>query len=399
MNRAEQLRKQLNSKFGDNASVRGTDKKFLNVQRVPTGLIELDIALGGGIPVGRVTMIYGPKSSGKSTLCELATCSFQQHSREGWGAYDPLTDPEGDTIPITGWIDVEGTYTEEHASDMGIDPNYMLISVPKDGEETIDIIQQTIDSGLCDLIVVDSLAAMTPRKEVDRELSEDRAQVGEHARLVSQFLRKLQAKLNDARRKGKEAPTILLINQERVKINTFGGRPGKLRPGGEAQAYATSVDIQLHSGKVAYTKDQQRNVTGVSYAETFFQISKNKTSTPDFSGRYRVWVSPDKDHRLGETDEVEKVLKLALQEGLLKKEGAKYKYAGETYKTQKEFKELIRQDIGLFQEVREVLLKKLVPRFEARRALEEINRTEETKNPLNTYPEESREPETIPEET
>ena len=210
---------QIKDKFGDGSIMKLSDTKALNVETFPTGSISLDIALGaGGIPKGRVIEIYGPESSGKTTLTLHMIAEVQK--RGGLAAF----------------IDAEHALDPEYAKRIGVNLEDLLISQPDNGEQALDICETLVRSNGLDLIVIDSVAALTPRNEIEGEMGD--SHMGLQARLMSQALRKLTAIIS------KTKTTVIFINQIRMKIGVMFGNP-ETTTGGNALKFYCSVRIEV----------------------------------------------------------------------------------------------------------------------------------------------------------
>lgn len=217
----ESAMKEIESRFGEGAIMRVGDSVSQKIERVTSGSLSIDIALGGGWPRGRIIEVYGPESAGKTTLCLHAVAEFQ---REG-GA--------------VGFVDAEHSLDLEYAKKIGVDTDSLLLSQPDCGEQALEIVEALIRSGEVKLIVVDSVAALTPRSEIEGSMGE--AQMGVHARLMSQALRKITAITH------KTGTTIIFINQIRSKIGVVYGSP-EVTTGGNALKFYTSIRVDVRKG-------------------------------------------------------------------------------------------------------------------------------------------------------
>ena len=212
--------RQIDKAFGKGAIMRMGDKEIEPMSSISTGSIGLDIALGiGGIPEGRVIEVYGPESSGKTTLALHLAAEKQ---REGG---------------IVAFIDAEHALDPIYAQNIGVDVENLFLSQPDFGEQALDIVDTLVDSGAVDLIIVDSVAALTPKAELEGEMGDQ--QVGLQARLMSKALRKITAKLN------KSKTTLLFINQIRMKIGTMGYGSPETTTGGNALKFYASVRLDI----------------------------------------------------------------------------------------------------------------------------------------------------------
>ena len=210
---------QITKQFGEGAVMKMGEKSAMQIESIPTGALALDLALGvGGLPRGRVTEIYGPESSGKSTL---ATHVVAEAQRNGG---------------ICAYIDAEHAMDPVYAKAIGVDVDELLISQPDTGEQALEIVDTLVRSGAIDVIVIDSVAALTPRVELEGEMGQ--SHVGLQARLMSQALRKLTSNLN------KTKTICIFINQLREKIGVMFGSP-ETTPGGRALKFYSSVRLDI----------------------------------------------------------------------------------------------------------------------------------------------------------
>ncbi len=205
--------------FGKGSIMKLGDKPSVNVEAIPTGSLALDIALGiGGVPRGRIIEVYGPESSGKTTLAQHIVAECQK--RGGIAAY----------------VDAEHALDPEYARNLGVDIDNLLISQPDTGEQALDITEELVRSGAVDVVVVDSVAALVPKAEIDGSMEDQ--QMGLQARLMSKALRKLTGVI------GKTNTTVIFINQLRMKIGVMYGNP-ETTTGGNALKYYASVRMEI----------------------------------------------------------------------------------------------------------------------------------------------------------
>src|SRR3989338_3665410 len=210
---------QIRNKFGDGSIMKISDTQALNVEGIPTGSISLDLALGaGGIPKGRIIEIYGPESSGKTTLTLHMIAEVQKKGG------------------LAAFIDAEHALDPEYAKRIGVRLEDLLIRQPDNGEQALDIAETLVRSNALDLVVIDSVAALTPRNEIEGEMGD--SHMGLHARLMSQALRKLTAIIS------KTQTTVIFINQLRMKIGVMFGNP-ETTTGGQALKFYSSVRIEV----------------------------------------------------------------------------------------------------------------------------------------------------------
>jgi len=239
---------EIKDKFGEGAIMKLGEAKRVDVDAIPTGSISLDLALGvGGMPKGRVIEIYGPESSGKTTL---ALHTVAQAQKQGG---------------LAAFVDAEHALDPEYAKRIGVKINDLLISQPDTGEQALDIVESLVRSGAIDVIVVDSVAALTPKAEIEGEMGQQH--MGLQARLMSQALRKLTAIT------AKAGTAVIFINQIRMKIGTMFGNPEET-PGGKALKFYSSVRIDVR--RTAQIKQGEAIIGNRTKAK----IVKNKVAPP-----------------------------------------------------------------------------------------------------------------------
>ncbi len=241
--------KQMDKAFGKGTLVRLGDKEVIPVEAISTGSLGLDLALGvGGLPKGRVIEIYGPESSGKTTLTLHAIAECQKAGG------------------VCAFIDAEHALDVKYAKDIGVDTDNLLVSQPDFGEQALEILETVIRSGAVDLVVVDSVAALTPKVEIDGDM--DDMQVGVQARLMSKALRKITGILN------KMNTSVIFINQIRMKIGMTGYGSPETTTGGNALKFYSSVRLDIR--RIASLK-QGEDVIG---NRTKVKVVKNKVAPP-----------------------------------------------------------------------------------------------------------------------
>jgi recombination protein RecA len=311
----------IEKQFGKGSVMRLGEETRIPLAVIPTGSIALDVALGiGGLPRGRVVEIYGPESSGKTTVALHAVASAQAAGG------------------IVAFIDAEHALDPDYAQALGVDTDALLVSQPDSGEQALEIADMLIRSGALDLIVIDSVAALVPRAEIEGEMGD--SHVGLQARLMSQALRKMTGALNNS------GTTAIFINQLREKIGVMFGSP-ETTTGGRALKFYSSVRLDVR--RIETLKDGQEMVGN----RTRVKVVKNKVAPPfkqaEFDIMYGKGISREGS-----------LIDVGVEAGLVRKAGAWYTYEGDQLGQGKEnSRNFLRDNPDLANELEKKILEKL----------------------------------------
>jgi len=279
----EQALTQIERRFGKGAIMKLGDVSKIQVDVIPTGSIALDLALGvGGVPRGRVTEIYGPESSGKTTLCLHIIANAQRTG--GYAAF----------------VDAEHALDRAYAARLGVDTNNLLISQPDTGEQALEIVDALVRSNALDVVVIDSVAALTPRAEIEGEMGD--THVGLQARLMSQAMRKLTSAISSSN------TSVIFTNQLREKVGVMFGNP-ETTSGGKALKFYASVRLDIRR------TDSIKQGQDVMGSRTRVRVVKNKVAPPFRVAEFDIMYSEGISREGGLID-------LGLEMGLVKKSGA-----------------------------------------------------------------------------
>lgn len=305
---------QITKQFGDGSIMKLGESHNVNIELIHSGALSLDLALGGGYPKGRIIEIYGPESSGKTTLALHAIAEVQKTGGQA------------------AFIDAEHALDPSYAEKIGVKIEDLLISQPDNGEQALEICETLVRSNAVDLIIVDSVAALTPKAEIDGDMGD--AQMGLQARLMSQAMRKLTAIIS------KSKATVIFINQIRMKLGVMFGNP-ETTTGGNALKFYASVRVDIRRiGQIKNGEDIIGNRTKI-------KVVKNKIAAPFRTAEFDIMYNEG-------ISKVGDVLDLAVQYGVLDKAGAFLKYNGETIGQGREaVKRLFKENNELFLEIEE----------------------------------------------
>jgi recombination protein RecA len=309
---------QIRSKFGEGAIMKFGDARKTNVDVISTGCLSLDIAFGiGGVPRGRIIEIFGPESSGKTTLAQHIVAEVQK------------------TGGIAAFVDAEHALDPDYAAKIGVNIKEMLLSQPDSGEQALEIVETLVRSNAVDVIVVDSVAALVPQKEIGGDMGDQH--MGLQARLMSQALRKLTAAI------AKTKTVVIFINQIRNKIGVFFGNP-ETTTGGNALKFYCSVRVEVR--RAAQIKQGEKIIGN----RVKVKIVKNKVAAPfrtcEFDIMYNEGISVAGD-----------LVDLGVEYGVIKKNGNSYSFGEVKLGTGRETaKKTIKEDKKLLAEIRKAIL-------------------------------------------
>jgi recombination protein RecA len=320
---------QIERQFGRGSIMRLGDETRAPIEVIPTGAISLDVALGiGGFPRGRVVEIYGPEGSGKTTVALHAVAGAQKAGG------------------IAAFIDAEHALDPDYAQKLGVDTDGLLVSQPDTGEQALEIADMLIRSGAIDIVVIDSVAALVPRAEIEGEMGD--SHVGLQARLMSQALRKLTGALSQTK------TTAIFINQMREKIGVLFGSP-ETTTGGRALKFYASVRLDVR--RIETLKDGTEPIG----SRTRIKVVKNKCASPFKTAEFDILFGTGISREGGLID-------LGVEQGIVRKSGAWYTYEGDQLGQGKEnARTFLRDNPDLSQEIEKKIKEKLGvgPRLDA----------------------------------
>jgi recombination protein RecA len=311
---------QIEKNHGKGSIMRLSDSNVVNVEAISTGCMSLDSAIGvGGLPKGRITEIFGPESSGKTTVCLHVIAESQKMGG------------------IAAFVDTEHALDINYAQRLGVDLNNLLLSQPEFGEQALEIVETLVRSGAIDVVVIDSVAALTPRVEIEGEMGD--AQMGSQARLMSQAMRKLNAAI------GKSNTCVIFTNQLRSKIGIVYGSP-ETTTGGNALKFYASVRLDIRR------KDIIKSGEEIIGSRVKVKVVKNKVAPPfkqvEFDINYAEGIS-----KIGD------LIDVATEHGVIVKSGAWYTIQGERVQGREGLKKLVNENEEMLKNL-EIEVKKVL---------------------------------------
>lgn len=312
---------QIKERFGDGSIMKFGEARAMDIDAVPTGCLSLDIALGvGGVPRGRIIEIFGPEASGKTTLAQHIVAEVQKMGG------------------VAAFVDAEHALDPDYARKIGVNVNDLFISQPDTGEQALEIVETLVRSNAVDVIVVDSVAALVPKAEIEGDMGD--SHMGLQARLMSQALRKLTGAIS------KSNTVLIFINQIRMKIGVFFGNP-ETTTGGNALKFYCSVRVEVR--RAAQIKQGEKNIGN----RVKVKIVKNKVAAPfqtcEFDIMYNEGISLAGD-----------LLDVGIEKGVIKKSGNTYAYGEEKLGTGREnAKAYLKSNPKLMSQIRKQILEEV----------------------------------------
>jgi recombination protein RecA len=359
--------------YGRSVLVSARDSVSLAVPRVGTSLYGLDVSSNGGFPMGRITLLYGPKSGGKTTLYLrglakaqrlCANCAKPGEFEEGEIDLPNLETGEIEKVKtqvivncpcgnprdlISLWIDAEGVWLPSWGEKMGVLTEKVILMRPTYGEQAYDVVTAFVSVKEIDLIVIDSIAAITPIVEYTSSMREQ--QQGVAARLNNKFIRKIVSGMNDSFQTNRPI-TLWMVNQYREKIGVMFGSPETL-PGGKGQGFATSLEVELRPGKISID-----DATGEPlFGEFNYVVKKNKVGVSGGKGTFRQCMADTDVFVVGDLMEHEVVIEKAVEMGFIEHDKVMYEYANQTFRGLSQTVKFFGENPHLFEELKERMIR------------------------------------------
>lgn len=351
----------IQKEYGKDILVRASQQKQMSIRRIPSGIFQLDLALGGGFPIGRINTLFGPKSGCKTTIVLRAIGNAQKMCANCWTFPDENGKCSCGSFreTIAAYLDVEGVWNDAWAKVQGVDIDHLLFSQPDFGEQALDIAEGLLKSGELDILAIDSLAMLTPSSEVQGAMGD--ASVGTQARMLGKAMRKFTSALNDAGNTSGRRPTIFFTNQIRFKVGVFFGNPETVS-GGMAPGFTASTETRLSPGQYHFEKDEEKE-SGMKqpvYADMRFKVEKNKTYVAHMEGEYRLNLVDTEVKKMGDVIDEPFMVKQAKRVGLIEKKGGSNHCLGKEFDTESQIEKALMTDPAFKKVMRESLLSVLL---------------------------------------
>lgn len=338
----EETISELNKRFGKNTIISGNEIKSVELPRVSTGSLSLDVETGGGLPFGRVVELFGRESTGKTFMSLKTVAEVQKLGRKA------------------AWVDIEGSFDPVWAELLGVDVKKLILARPETGEIAGDILDAVIRSGDCGIVVLDSTAALIPADDAEKAM-EDVEQIGTRAKMVNRLIRKVHAGLNMKVEEGqcRNDCLVIFVNQIREKVGVMYGSPDTT-PGGLGLRHAASIRIEFRKTWLKDEKDKDK-VLGQTVN---FVVQKNKTYPPLRRGQFNLYTDgPQK----GQIDTADEVLTYGLLNGVIAQTGRTYTIGKEKVVGQAEAVEVLKRNPDLVQELKQKILERQFPKNESKK--------------------------------
>jgi RecA/RadA recombinase len=330
-------------------------------QFIPSGSLSLDWVLGGGWRVGGIHTVWGPKSSGKTSSLLKTIGNAQQMCANCWNFATFFDDTTGEVLEaptcpcgkyrecVVGYINNEGTWSQPWAISLGVNPNSLLLSEPEYAEQSLDIAEALIRDGNIDILAMDSIAFMTPEKEIEESASKET--MGVQPRVLGKGIRKFVAALNHMGNTTGRKPTVFFTNQVRMKLGMLFGNP-ETQPGGMAPQFAATTEVKFRTAKYEIEKDKEEkeapdvDLKLVKPLSVLFSFKgeKNKQGHAMMEGAFRIALHNSNDRKKGDVCDETVIMDEAERYDILKKEGSKWACAGVPFDTKKEIENLLMKD-------------------------------------------------------
>jgi len=348
---AGELIKKLRKTNGETTLLRASDTKILNTERLPSGVFDLDYGLGGGFPVGKISTLYGPKSAGKTTIYLKTIALAQRTCSNCYTMWDPVAGKCecGDFREhVCAFLDVEGTFDAAWAKTLGVNTDSLILDTPEYAEQAIDIGEALLRSGDVDILVLDSLAFLVPRKEIENSVAKD--MMGVQPRLIGSAIRKYVAAINGVGRDTGRRPTVLFTNQIRFKLGVMFGNP-ETTSGGQAPGFASAVEVRVQGLKYEINEVTKKPL----WVDMKFRVMKNKTFGARMEGEYRIMLSPTTNKAVGDTCDEPSLINWGEKVGLITRDKG-YNCLGRNFRIKSDMVENLESDPQFQRELRDHLL-------------------------------------------